>query len=195
MEPMEIIVAVDEHGGFGKDGKIPWYFKEDLKRFKEITSGHICIMGRRTYDDMLQMMIERESKKTPVSEHIQKYLEAVEQREQNPNLHLSGAIKEILPNRECYVLTQNKNHFVIGAAIVSSLREAIHSLSDTDSRKVFVIGGYRAFIEALPWVSKIHMTVVEGDYRCDVRFPMKYINSKFVIDDAKKANKLKQGMI
>ena len=48
-----IIVAVDDHGGFGKDGKIPWHFKEDLQNFAKITKGSNCVMGRNTYEDML----------------------------------------------------------------------------------------------------------------------------------------------
>ena len=44
-------------GGFGKDGKIPWSIPEDLDHFKEITTGHICVMGRRTYTDMLAMRL------------------------------------------------------------------------------------------------------------------------------------------
>lgn len=47
-----IIVAVDLHGGFSKDGKIPWHYKEDFEWFKTTTSGHICVMGRATYEDI-----------------------------------------------------------------------------------------------------------------------------------------------
>jgi dihydrofolate reductase len=47
-----VIVAVDEKGGFSKDGKIPWNYKEDFAWFKKITKGHVCVMGRATYDDI-----------------------------------------------------------------------------------------------------------------------------------------------
>ena len=60
---VEIIVAVDEDGGFGKDGKIPWHYSEDLKHFKEVTTGHVCIMGRKTYEDMLEMRKARDAKR------------------------------------------------------------------------------------------------------------------------------------
>nr|AIA15457.1 Dihydrofolate reductase [uncultured bacterium] len=48
-----IIVAVDECYGFGKDGKIPWHFKEDFQYFKKMTKGATCVMGRKTYEDLL----------------------------------------------------------------------------------------------------------------------------------------------
>ncbi|MBW7685823.1 dihydrofolate reductase [Enterobacter hormaechei] len=53
MRTINLIVAVDEEYGFGKDGKIPWHYPEDFKFFKNTTKGHVCIMGRKTFDDLL----------------------------------------------------------------------------------------------------------------------------------------------
>ncbi|MEK7177541.1 MAG: dihydrofolate reductase, partial [Patescibacteria group bacterium] len=36
----------------GKDNKLLWYIPEDFKRFKELTSGHVVIMGRKTYESL-----------------------------------------------------------------------------------------------------------------------------------------------
>lgn len=47
------IVAVDEVGAFSKDGKIPWHYPEDFKWFQQQTKGHICVMGRTTYEDII----------------------------------------------------------------------------------------------------------------------------------------------
>lgn len=48
-----IIAAIERfHGGFSYKNDIPWYYPEDFKHFKTVTSGHICIMGRKTYDDI-----------------------------------------------------------------------------------------------------------------------------------------------
>lgn len=46
---VSLIVAMDEAGGIGKDGRLPWHLRSDLQRFKELTHGHHVIMGRRTY--------------------------------------------------------------------------------------------------------------------------------------------------
>ena len=69
MRPMSIIIAVDSDGGFGKDGKIPWNFPEDLKHFQKITKDGICIMGRNTYEDMYNMVIQRRKKKSKKKEN------------------------------------------------------------------------------------------------------------------------------
>ncbi len=46
---LSIIVAVDERRAIGKDNRLLWNIPEDLKHFKELTSGHIIIMGENTY--------------------------------------------------------------------------------------------------------------------------------------------------
>lgn len=46
---LSIIVAVDEKRAIGKDNRLLWHIPEDLKHFKELTSGHTVIMGENTY--------------------------------------------------------------------------------------------------------------------------------------------------
>lgn len=41
-------------GVIGKNGQIPWQHKGDLKRFKDMTSGNIIIMGRLTWESLGQ---------------------------------------------------------------------------------------------------------------------------------------------
>jgi len=48
---ISLIVAVAENGVIGKTGTmLPWRLPADLKRFKEVTTGHPIIMGRKTYE-------------------------------------------------------------------------------------------------------------------------------------------------
>jgi len=47
-----IIVAVSENNVIGKDGDIPWHIPEDLKHFKEKTTGNAVIMGRKTFESL-----------------------------------------------------------------------------------------------------------------------------------------------
>jgi dihydrofolate reductase len=50
------IVAVDKNWAIGKDNKLPWHLPEDLKFFKETTSGKIMIMGRKTFDSLGRLL-------------------------------------------------------------------------------------------------------------------------------------------
>lgn len=45
---MKAIVAVDEHWGIGRDGKLLCPLSADLRRFKALTMGHPVILGRKT---------------------------------------------------------------------------------------------------------------------------------------------------
>jgi dihydrofolate reductase len=49
---IHIIVAIDDNGGIGKDGKLLFHNKEDMKQFKEKTMGHVVVMGRKTFDSL-----------------------------------------------------------------------------------------------------------------------------------------------
>lgn len=46
---LSMIVAVDETRAIGKDNRLLWNIPDDLKRFKELTTGHTVIMGENTY--------------------------------------------------------------------------------------------------------------------------------------------------
>jgi len=46
------VVAISENHVIGKDNKLLWYLPNDLKHFKEITTGHTVIMGRKTYESV-----------------------------------------------------------------------------------------------------------------------------------------------
>ena len=47
-----IVVAISENNAIGKDNQLLWYLPADLKHFKNITTGHTVIMGRKTYDSV-----------------------------------------------------------------------------------------------------------------------------------------------
>lgn len=53
MKPkVAIIVAMDDKGGIGKDGKIPWHIPEDMRWFKAKTLRKVIVMGRRTHESI-----------------------------------------------------------------------------------------------------------------------------------------------
>lgn len=49
---LSIIVATANNNIIGGDNKLLWHISEDLKRFKEITSGNTIIMGRKTFESL-----------------------------------------------------------------------------------------------------------------------------------------------
>lgn len=53
---MKLIACCDISGGMSKNKQIPWLNEEvskiDLKRFKDLTTGHAVVMGRNTYNEI-----------------------------------------------------------------------------------------------------------------------------------------------
>jgi len=47
-----IIAAVALNRGIGKDGRMPWHLPEDLRHFKQLTMGHVVLMGKNTWHSL-----------------------------------------------------------------------------------------------------------------------------------------------
>ena len=54
-----IIVAAAENNAIGKDNKLIWHLRDDLQRFKTLTSGHHIIMGRKTFESFKKPLPNR----------------------------------------------------------------------------------------------------------------------------------------
>lgn len=51
--PIRIIVAMSTNGVIGRAGGLPWgKLVADLKRFRDLTMGHVVVMGRKTWDSL-----------------------------------------------------------------------------------------------------------------------------------------------
>jgi dihydrofolate reductase len=53
-----LIAAVAANRVIGRDGEMPWRFDEDLAFFKRTTTGHPVILGRRTYETVVDALGE-----------------------------------------------------------------------------------------------------------------------------------------
>lgn len=49
---LALIVAYSDNRVIGDKGKIPWTLENEKKRFKELTTGNVVIMGRKTYEEI-----------------------------------------------------------------------------------------------------------------------------------------------
>lgn len=150
---VNMIVAVDKYGGFGKGGKIPWSFKEDFEFFKKKTHGYSCLLGKNTYLDIVKMSKKRNKNKNP---------------------------DEVLPGREVFVLSSDEKLKIIGKNVtrVSSVEQFLYNHSES---RVFICGGERLYKQCLSLSDTIFMTVVDGDFQCDRYFPVELLSKNFKI--------------
>ena len=50
---VSLIVAASDNDVIGHLNGLPWYLPRDLKNFKALTTGHTCIMGRKTFESIM----------------------------------------------------------------------------------------------------------------------------------------------
>lgn len=50
----KLIVAMDNERGIGKNNDLMWHLPADMKFFRETTTGHIVVMGRKNWDSIPQ---------------------------------------------------------------------------------------------------------------------------------------------
>lgn len=56
VQKLSLIVAMAENRCIGADNNLLWHIPEDLKRFKTVTMGAPVIMGRKTYESILDQL-------------------------------------------------------------------------------------------------------------------------------------------
>ncbi len=58
---VSLIAAIGQNNEIGKAGKLLWSLPADMRHFKETTSGHAVIMGRKTFESIGRPLPDREN--------------------------------------------------------------------------------------------------------------------------------------
>lgn len=137
------IVAMDLQDGIGKNGGMPWHIPEDFKHFKEYTKNKTCIMGRRTYEDILSY------KKKPTGDLL-------------PNrkcVVLSRAAEE-------YKEKNTYDNLIFVDKDISWIRKNVSDGLYGDN--ICIIGGASLFEEFADMYDEISITEILKDFECDI---------------------------
>ena len=104
---LSIIVAKSKNNIIGKENKIIWSLPADLKRFKELTTGHVVIMGRKTFESLGKIL--------PNRKHII-FSQNLDLKINDENVQVVHSMLEI----QEYIENDEEN-FVIGGAMIYNL--------------------------------------------------------------------------
>ena len=104
---LSTIVAIANNNVIGKDNKLIWHLPEDLKRFKQITTGKNIIMGRKTFESLGRVL--------PNRKHII-LCNDMEMDIDNENVEILDDISKL----DKYINSDEEN-FVIGGATIYKL--------------------------------------------------------------------------
>lgn len=137
------IVAVADNGVIGRDGELPWHLPEDLRRFKRTTTGHPVVMGRVTYEGIVETLGEPLPERTSI---------VLTSRERGTADHEN-------------VVAANGLDEAIAAAEAAAAER--HGGVD----RAFVAGGASIYEQFLPHVDRLLVTEVHDDPEGDAVFP------------------------
>lgn len=111
-----LIVAYAKNQVIGNKGCIPWKIKGEQKRFKELTTGNVVVMGRRSYEEIGKPLPNRTTIVISNTLKIEgencmtaKSLEEAIKLAENRNIYISGGAKlyeEALPLVEKMYITE-----------------------------------------------------------------------------------------
>lgn len=141
---LSAIAAMASNRVIGKDGDLPWNIPEDFKFFKDKTSGHIMIMGRKTFESLPQplpgrmhIIITRQAGYSPPS--------------LSSNAKPGTALKVVATVDEAISFAQTK-------------------IQEYGS-EVFIIGGGEIYKQMLPFTDRIYLTEIHQEFNGDAKFP------------------------
>ena len=100
-----MIAAVAENNALGKNNEMLWHLPDDFKRFKQLTSGHYIIMGRKTFESF--------PKSLPNRTHIV----ITRQKDYNPE----GCIVADSIERAIEIAPKEEEVFIIGGGEIYNL--------------------------------------------------------------------------
>jgi dihydrofolate reductase len=165
---MICVAAMSTNRVIGRDGGIPWHLPEDFKWFKQLTTGHFVLMGRKTFDSLPRPLPNRTN--IVVTRHPRRLAQDnafVEKCGHKPLVgHWSSRLR-----RAAYQLGFEKIS-PREVWLVRSLRLFVETLrKHPPPRKVFVIGGAQIYEQMLPHCSDVFLTQVFREVEGDTFFP------------------------
>lgn len=143
-----IIVAIGNNNEIGKNNKLLWYIPEDLKKFKEITSGKTVVMGRNTFESIGGSLPNRH------------------------NIVLSKNFYLLPDNNDIKSVSCSKENFN-NIEICDNFSKVIEEYKNSDE-EVFVTGGAQIYKKALESgiVEKLYISHIDfSDKDADTYFP------------------------
>jgi dihydrofolate reductase len=104
MSKISIIAAVADNYAIGKANNLPWHLPADLKHFRQLTTGHAIVMGKRTFESL---------PKGPLSNRKNIVLTSVMSEGVNEGYFEADSLEDAV-----YLCEHEEKVFIIGGATV-----------------------------------------------------------------------------
>ena len=163
MKYFKAIAAMSENRVIGEGNRIPWHLPEDFKWFKQMTTGNVIVMGRKTFESIGKPLPNR--KTLVLTRHPQHLMHALPEvfgayHEWRGGRHLQRAYQ--------FRFTKIGGNPTDEIFIFNSLDKLNLNEFPTD---IFICGGAQIYEQALPRCSDLYLTRVKRTVEGDVFFP------------------------
>lgn len=129
----------------GKDNKLPWNLPEDMKRFRQITSGKIIVMGRKTFDSIGKPLPKRIN--VVISKSMPVPIETADAKATAPALLIFPELNKALE-------------------FSKTLMEDFKMPDE-----IMIIGGTTIYEQTISLCDRMYLTILDQDYEGDALFP------------------------
>ncbi len=120
MQKLALIAAIAENNAIGFENKLIYWLPNDLKRFKELTTGHTIIMGSNTFRSLPKgalpnrrnIVLSRKESNFPGAEHFTSLEEALTNCADEEVVYIIGGeqlYRHALPLAQILCLTEVKD--------------------------------------------------------------------------------------
>jgi len=146
------IAAMSLNRVIGNGNQIPWHLPEDFKWFKATTTGHVLVMGRKTFESIGKPLPNRET------------LVLSRSAFSHPG------VKTLRDLAELTAFAENPSP---GQSVTRSAsdEERAGGRSALAQRKIFICGGAQVYAQTLPLCSELLLTLVKREVTGDAFFP------------------------
>ena len=141
------IAAVSKNNAIGKGGKLPWHYSSDMKFFKETTTGHAVVVGRKTWLTLKEPLKNRQDLVLSRDSSIDPQESLVVLRDLESVLSLSNSLttdlfviggaqiyKEFLPHIERWIITEVP--LTVDGADAFMPKDYLEGFKRTETRKL-----------------------------------------------------------
>ncbi|WP_224449541.1 dihydrofolate reductase [Haloprofundus salilacus] len=161
---LALIAAVADNGVIGVDGDMPWHYPEDLQHFKETTTGHPVIMGRRTYESIARQL------DGPLPGRTNVVLSRGEMDLPEGAVHADSIDAALTAAREAVDERDAVGGDGDGESDEGDGREE-DAEGDGNDGTVFVVGGATVYEQFIPCADRLVLTKIHESVEGDTEFP------------------------
>ena len=157
MKHFKAIAAMSLNRVIGAGNKIPWHLPEDFKWFKQMTSGNVVIMGRKTFESLGKPLPNRIN--IVISRHpgrLQKDFPEVFGQA------WVGRGKTHIPDRP-HQFELPKMGGTATAVDLRIIKDFLKLDPESSPLDFFIAGGAQIYEQALPWCSDLYLTLVKRE--------------------------------